>query len=232
MKKHSVFLGFKAGTNKQSVAELALFHMLTSLRKVSSSKENIINGEWSQQKGHELFGKTVGIIGFGNIGQKLAEFLESFECKIIFYDNIILSEEDLLLKFPSKSSSFIKNLHQKDLNSLLEDSDIISIHIPLLDETTNLISTDELNLVKKDIRIINTSRGGIVDEIALFQFLKNNPQAFASFDVFKNEPAFKNPLLYLKNFYATSHLGSMTVEGVISMGLASIDGLDENKIPF
>ena len=232
MKKHSVLLGFKAGTNKQSVAELALFHMLTSLRKVSSSKENIINGEWSQQKGHELFGKTVGIIGFGNIGQKLAELLESFECKIIFYDNIILSEEDLLLKFPLKSSSFIKNLHQKDLNSLLENSDIISIHIPLFDETTNLISTDELNLVKKDIRVINTSRGGIVDEIALFQFLKNNPEAFASFDVFKIEPAFKNPLLYLKNFYATSHLGSMTVEGVISMGLASIDGLDENKIPF
>ena len=108
----------------------------------------------------------------------------------------------------------------------------ISIHIPLFDETTNLISTDELNLVKKDIRVINTSRGGIVDEIALFQFLKNNPEAFASFDVFKIEPAFKNPLLYLKNFYATSPLGSMTVEGVISMGLASIDGLDENKIPF
>ena len=86
--------------------------------------------------------------------------------------------------------------------------------------------------MKNDVKLINTSRGGIVDENALESFLKNNVNAFASFDVFEKEPAYNHPLLDLNNFYATSHLGSMTLEGVISMGMAAIYGLDENEIPI
>ena len=232
MKEHSISLGFQPGTNKQSVAELALMHIFIALRKAPSSKEDICNNIWSQNKGHELFGKTIGIIGFGNIGQRLAELLEPFKCKIVFYDGIEFSKEELVDKFPSRSEDFINNLQQSSLNEVLKEADIVSIHIPLLEETQNLISVDELACLKKDVRIINTSRGGIVDEKALEDFLNQNKNAFAAFDVFEKEPAFNHPLLKLNNFYATSHLGSMTIEGVISMGIAAINGLDENRIPL
>ena len=232
MAKNSISLGFQSGTNKQSVAELALLHMLIALRNLSSSKEDIINNIWSQNKGNELFGKSIGIIGFGNIGQRLAEILEPFQCKIYFYDNVNFSLNDLKRIYPNKSDHFFQNLTQKPLDELLKIADMISIHIPLLKETQNLIKEDELNLMKKDIKIINTSRGGIVDEYALSIFLSANQNAFAAFDVFENEPAFNHPLLDLNNFYATSHLGSMTIEGVISMGMAAINGLDENDIPL
>tara|TARA_B100000482_G_C12613657_1_gene300219 strand:+ start:6912 stop:7880 length:969 start_codon:yes stop_codon:yes gene_type:complete len=232
MKEKGISLGFQPGTNKQSVAELALMHMFMTLRKIPSSKEDISNNIWSQIKGHELYGKSIGIIGFGNIGQRLAELLEPFRCKIIFYDNIKFSDEDLSTKFSSKSKDFLNNLKQISLNELLKKSDIVSIHLPLFDETKNLIGSNELAYLKKDARIVNTSRGGIVDEKALEYFLKNNENAFAAFDVFEKEPAFNHPLLKLNNFYATSHLGSMTIEGVISMGQAAINGLDENRIPL
>ena len=232
MKEHSISLGFQPGTNKQSVAELALMHIFIALRRAPSSKEDICNNIWSQNKGHELFGKTIGIIGFGNIGQRLAELLEPFKCKIVFYDGIEFSKEELVDKFPSRSEDFINNLQQSSLNEVLKEADIVSIHIPLLEETQNLISVDELACLKKDVRIINTSRGGIVDEKALEDFLNQNKNAFAAFDVFETEPAFNHPLLKLNNFYATSHLGSMTIEGVISMGIAAINGLDENRIPL
>jgi|TARA_B110000211_G_scaffold218873_1_gene264099 D-3-phosphoglycerate dehydrogenase len=232
MADKSIALGFQPGTNKQSVAELALMHMLIALRKLPNSKEEILNNIWSQNKGHELYGKSVGIIGFGNIGQRLAELLEPFHCNIFFYDNIDFSYENLKSIYPKKSDSFINNINQKPLNTLLESSDIISIHIPLVKETQNLIQDKEFGLMKEDIRIINTSRGGIVDEDALLKFLTDKTKAFAGFDVFETEPAFNHPLLKLNNFYATSHLGSMTIEGVISMGMAAINGLDENDIPL
>ena len=232
MKERSIALGFKEGTNKQSVAELALMHILVALRKVPSSKEDISNTIWSQKKGNELYGKTIGIIGFGNIGQKLAALLEPFQCSIIFYDNFVFCKEDLQSQFSDRTDSFINNLEQKSLDEVLTVADIISIHLPLLNETKNLIDLNALDRMKDNINIINTSRGGIVNENALFDFLTKNKNAFAAFDVFLEEPAFNNPLLALNNFYATSHLGSMTEEGVLAMGLAAIDGLDENSIPL
>ena len=232
MKDKSIALGFKPGTNKQSVAELALMHVLIALRNLSSSKENITNNQWSQAKGNELLGKTIGIVGFGNIGQRLAALLEPFNCKILFFDSINFSNEDLNSIYQDKSETFLSNIHQKSLHELLSESEIISIHIPLLAETENLIDVNEFSLMKEDVNIINTSRGGIVNEKALETFLIKNKRAFAGFDVFKTEPAFNHPLLELENFYATSHLGSMTIEGVIAMGMAAINGLDENSIPL
>ena len=92
-----------------------------------------------------------------------------------------------------------------------------------------MIDKKLLEISKKDLKLINTSRGGIVNEEHLYNYLINNERAFAAFDVFEVEPAFNSPLLDLKNFFATSHLGSMTEEGVIAMGLAAIEGLDENS---
>lgn len=232
MKKKSIALGFKAGTNKQSVAELALFLILMSLRRIPSSKEEIIARRWNQNKGNELYAKTIGIIGFGNIGQKLAHLLEPFQCRLIFFDSYSFSKKDILRISRNQKNKSLENIQQKTLKEILIESDVISIHLPLLHETRNIIGEYEMSIMKSDVRVVNTSRGGVVDEKALLNFLNNNQEAFASFDVFETEPAFDNPLLNLANFYATSHLGSMTLEGVISMGMAAIDGLDENDIPI
>ena len=229
LKSKGVKLGFTPGVNKQSVAELALTLMLLSLRKIHRNHNEIIEGIWSQEKGVELFGKTIGLLGFGNIGQKLASILQSFDCQIIFFDEKIFSSQELLRI--SKELGFKSDAIQQDeLEAVLNQADILSIHLPLLPDTHNMISTKELNLLKPSVSIINTARGGIVDEFSLHAFLSNNPDAFAAFDVYAEEPALENSLFELPNFFGTSHRSSLTHEGINAMGLAAIAGLDDNKI--
>ncbi|MDB4194751.1 phosphoglycerate dehydrogenase [Gammaproteobacteria bacterium] len=229
LKSKGVKLGFTPGVNKQSVAELALTLTLLSLRKIHRNHTEIVEGTWSQEKGAELFGKTIGLLGFGNIGQKFASLLQSFNCRIIFFDEKIFSNQELLTI--SKELGLKSDAIQQDkLGVVLNQADILSIHLPLLPDTENMISSEELNLLKPSVSIINTARGGIVDETALHAFLSNNPDSFASFDVFSDEPALENPLFELPNFFGTSHRSSLTHEGIIAMGLAAIAGLDDNKI--
>ena len=222
-------LGFTPGVNKQSVAELALTLTLLSLRKIHRNHTEIAEGIWSQENGSELFRKTVGLLGFGNIGQKFASFLAPFDCKIIFFDKKIFSDQEL-----SSISKDIglkpENIKQDKLAAVLHQADILSIHLPLLPETADAISSNELSLAKPSISIINTARGGIVDEYALHAFLSSNPDSFAAFDVYAEEPALENPLFELPNFFGTSHRSSLTHEGINAMGLAAIAGLDDNKI--
>ena len=214
IKKRDIKLGFTPGVNKRPVAELALSLMLTSLRGTHNSLNKIKAGEWSQERGNELFQKTVGILGYGNIGSLLYELLKPFNCNILIFEENIINHQDI---------------NQTSLDDIAKRADIISIHLPLTDKTSYLIDEEFLNACKEDIKIINTSRGGIINEDHLEKFLLKNNNAFAALDVFENEPAFQSPLINLENFFATSHLGSMTEEGVISMGLAAIDGLDQNS---
>ena len=229
LKSKGVRLGFTPGVNKQSVAELTLTLTLLSLRKIHRNHIEISEGIWSQEKGVELFGKTVGLLGFGNIGQKFASFLQPFDCKIIFFDERVFSDEELFST--TKDLGLKRDLIQQDeLEAVLSQADVLSIHLPLLAETENIISIKELNLLKPSVSIINTARGGIINEPALHTFLSNNPDAFAAFDVFAEEPALENPLFELPNFFGTSHRSSLTHEGINAMGLAAIAGLDDNKI--
>jgi len=229
LKSKGVQLGFTPGVNKQSVAELALTLTLLSLRKVHRNHTEITEGIWSQEKGSELFGKTVGLLGFGNIGQKFASFLAPFDCKIIFFDEKVFTNQELL--HVSKDLGLKPDsIHQDELSAVLLHADILSIHLPLLQETEDIISTKELNLLKPSISIINTARGCIVNESALHAFLSSNLDSFAAFDVYAEEPAIDNPLFELPNFFGTSHRSSLTHEGINAMGLAAIAGLDDNKI--
>ena len=214
LKKREIKLGFTPGVNKRPVAELSLSHILTSLRGTHSSIQKIKNGIWSQERGNELYKKTVGILGFGNIGSLLNDLIKPFDCNILVYEINEIDQTDI---------------NQTDLSEIAKKADIISIHLPLTRETNSLINDKFFGLCKKDIKIINTSRGGIINEEHLEKFLSGNENAFATLDVFEEEPAFNSPLLNLPNFFATSHLGSMTEEGVISMGLAAIKGLDQNS---
>ena len=229
LKSKDVRLGFTPGVNKQSVAELALTLALLSLRKIHNNHTEIIDGIWSQDKGSELFGKTVGLLGFGNIGQKFASFLAPFDCKIIFFDEKIFTNQELL-QVSKDLGLKADSINQDELAAVLHHADILSIHLPLLTETQDIINTKELSLLKPSISIINTARGCIVNESALHAFLSNNPDSFAAFDVYAEEPSIGNPLFELPNFFGTSHRSSLTHEGINAMGLAAIAGLDDNKI--
>ena len=219
-KKRNIQIKFQPGSNKQSVAEFTLLLMLNSLRQVHNNKTEIIEGNWTQAKGQELKGKKIGIIGFGNIGSCLVSLLKPFGNKILFFDERKFSSAEID-KFDDK------NLKQASISEVLSTSDIVSIHIPLSSGTKNMINKNAFKQMRESIILINTSRGGIVDEVELYKFLKNNNLAFASFDVFEHEPAFKSPLLKLDNFFASSHRASLTEQGIESMGIAAINGLGD-----
>ena len=227
LKKRNIRLGFTPGVNKQSVAELALTLILIGLKKIQDNNIDIMNGNWSQEKGLELYGKNIGLLGFGNIGQKLASLLQPFNCKISFFDEKKFSKEEIS-DIASKLNYEPNLIKQMSLQQVLKESDILSIHLPLTASTENIISSDELNELRSNVCIVNTARGGIVDEKDLYIFLSKNPCSYAGFDVYKEEPAINNPLFKLKNFFGTSHRSSLTNEGILSMGMAAINGLDDN----
>ena len=229
MTSKGVKLGFTPGVNKQSVAELALTLTMISLRKIHNNHTEIGKGIWSQDKGAELFGKTIGLLGFGNIGQKFASFLAPFDCKIIFFDEKVFTNEELL-SIGKDINLRLDSISQDKLSAVLAQADILSIHLPLLPETKDIINTKELSLLKPTISIINTARGGIVNESALHAFLSSEPDSFAAFDVYAQEPVLEHSLFELPNFFGTSHRSSLTHEGIKAMGLAAIAGLDDNKI--
>ena len=227
LKKRNIRLGFTPGVNKQSVAELALTLILIGLKKIQDNNIDIMNGNWSQEKGLELYGKNIGLLGFGNIGQKLASLLQPFNCRISFLDEKKFSKEEIS-DIASKLNYEPNLIKQMSLQQVLKESDILSIHLPLTASTENIISLDELNELRSNVCIVNTARGGIVNEKDLYIFLSKNPCSYAGFDVYKEEPAINNPLFKLKNFFGTSHRSSLTNEGILSMGMAAINGLDDN----
>jgi len=215
IKQNNIALSISPGSNSQSVAEYALYLILLSLRQNFNNLEEISRRVWSQKKGRDLYGKKIGILGFGNIGKKLTSILKAFNVEIMVFDQI-------KIKLNKTQQSYIT---QVPLNKLLKESDIISIHLPLVEGTNNFLTKKEFALMKKDVVLVNTARGGIVKEGDLYQFLKNNSEAFGAFDVFKKEPIFNSKLFKLPNFFASSHRASLTNEGIFNMGMAAIDGL-------
>jgi len=187
-----------------AVAELVLGLMLSLARQTTRGDRAIRNGQWLKKelKGTELRGKYLGIIGLGNIGKKLGRLARALNMNIIGYDVIPIDEEF------SKEVGLMKD----DLDTLLQSSDYISIHVPLLDSTYHLIDAQKMSTMKKTAKIINTSRGGVVDEDALYNALKNGTLGGAALDVFEKEPAIGNKLAELENIILTPHIGAQTKE--------------------
>ena len=187
-----------------AVAELVLGFMLTLARQTARGDRAIRNGQWlkNELKGTELRGKYLGIIGLGNIGKRLGRLARSLNMNIIGYDVVPIDEE------------FAKEvgLMKADLDTLLQSSDYISIHVPLLDSTYHLINAQKMSTMKKTAKIINTSRGGVVDEDALYEAIKNGNLGGAALDVFEKEPAIGNKLAELDNVLLTPHIGAQTKE--------------------
>jgi len=187
-----------------SVAELVLGFMFALARQIPLGDRGIRDGEWLKNElvGTELKGKYFGIIGLGNIGKRLGRLAKGLYMNIIGFDVIPIDEEF------SKDVGLMKT----DLDTLLQSSDYVSLHVPLLDSTYHMIDAKKLSLMKKTAKIINTSRGGVIDEEALYEALKNGNLGGAALDVFENEPATKNKLATLDNVILTPHIGAQTKE--------------------
>jgi len=187
-----------------AVAELVIGLMLSMAREIPRADREIRNGNWIKKElmGSELKGKYLGIVGLGNIGKRLGRLARALNMNIIGYDVIPIDDEF------SKEVGLMK----ADLDTLLSSADYVSFHVPLLDSTRHMINAEKLKLMKKTARIINTARGGVIDEEALYNSLKEGSLAGAALDVFEVEPATGNSLITLPNFVATPHMGAQTKE--------------------
>jgi phosphoglycerate dehydrogenase-like enzyme len=221
MKKHNVRLGWTGGVNKRSVSELAIAFAITLLHRSVFANVEVKKGRWYQVKGRQLSGCTVGIIGCGHVGKDLVRLLDPFNCKILVHD--ILDFKDFYEKH--KISSV-------DLEELIKQSDVVTLHLPLDESTKNILDKRKLNLLKNDAVLINLARGGLIDEVALKELLINNKIAGAALDVFEIEPPVDLTFAAMDNVLITPHIGGSTEEAILAMGMAAINGLDNAKDPL
>ena len=220
MRKYGKRLGWTGGVNKRSVSELVIAFAITMLREVSAANREVLSGTWRQHVGRQLSGKVVGIIGCGNIGKDLTPLLRAFGCSVLVND--IRNYADFYA---------VHDIEPVSLENLLTRSDVVTLHVPLDESTRCLLDSKRLALMKSDAVLINAARGGLVDETALKQMLKEKQLAAAAFDVFSIEPPQDYELLELPNFLCTPHIGGSAHEAILAMGRAAIKGLELNEIP-
>ena len=198
-----------------SVAELAIAHMLSLSRYLTKADSSMKNGQWikKQLKGSELDGKTLGLIGSGFIAQKTVKLALAFGMKVLVYSPHCTDE-----KAQKMGATCIK------LDDVLKQSDFVSLHLPHNEKSHYLINKEKLSLMKKTAYLIDCSRGGVVDQTALYDVLKNNEIAGAAVDVFEAEPPAKDNLLFsLDNVVLSPHIGANTKEGQIKAGTVCAD---------
>jgi D-3-phosphoglycerate dehydrogenase len=198
-------------SNIVSAAELAISLLLASARFISPAHAALRNGKWARSKytGAELFEKTLGIIGFGRIGQLVAHRMQAFGMHVVAYDPYLQ---------PARAAQL--GVELVELDELLKRSDFITIHLPKTKETANLIGVEALKKVKPSVRIINAARGGVLDEAALYDAITEGRVAGAGLDVFSTEPCTDSPLFQLDQVVATPHLGASTDEAQERAGIA------------
>jgi D-3-phosphoglycerate dehydrogenase len=198
-------------SNIVSAAELAISLLLASARFISPAHAALKNGKWARSKytGAELFEKTLGVVGFGRIGQLVAHRMQAFGMSVVAYDPYLQ---------PAKAAQL--GVELVELDELLKRSDFITIHLPKTKETANLIGVEALKKVKKEVRIINAARGGVLDEAALYDAIVEGRVAGAGLDVYVTEPCTDSPLFQLDQVVATPHLGASTDEAQERAGIA------------
>ncbi len=195
----------EASTN--GVAELAVAHMLALLRHIPQATASMKNGKWPKKelKGNELGSCTVGIIGLGRIGKRTAELVQCFGAKVIGHDPYVKEVQGI-------------DIEMVGLNELLTSADIVSLHLPHIDETHHLIGEEEFGKMKNSVYLVNCARGGVIDEDALYSALKDGNIRGAALDVFEVEPPTDLKLMELDNFICTPHLGAQAVESSNRVG--------------
>jgi D-3-phosphoglycerate dehydrogenase len=205
--------------NMNSVAELIIGLAFNCVRRITQSQFSVLHGLDKNSplylSGYELSGKTLGLVGLGKIGISVGKKLrDAFAMKVIVYDPFVAAEH-------CHSLGFVKT---ESLDELCGKGDIISVSVPLTEKTKNMIARHELSLMKETAVLINTSRGGIINEDDLYEVLKNHQIFGAALDVFVREPVPKNhPLLTCDNFIATPHNGANTADALIRMGVGAVE---------
>jgi D-3-phosphoglycerate dehydrogenase len=186
------------GSNADSVAEHTVLMILASMRNIVNSHNRV--SEWNRElfTGRELKSKVVGLLGFGAIGREVAKRLGGFGVQILAYD-----------VFMDEKKADELNAKPVELDELLKESDIISVHVPLLESTHHMINEETISTMKDGVVIVNTSRGAVIKEKALVSALSTGK---VSLDVFENEPLSESKLLELKNVILTPHIGGVTHE--------------------
>ncbi|MGR9051960.1 MAG: phosphoglycerate dehydrogenase [Gammaproteobacteria bacterium] len=196
--------------NATTTAELAIAHLLSLSRHLPSADRSVRGGKWERSKlvGLEVAHKTLAILGFGTIGRIVANRAQGLGMQVIGYDPFVT---------PEVFESY--NVTPVDLDELVARADYLTLHCPLIDKTRGIIGRDELARMKKGAMLINCARGGLVDEAALYDALKNKNLAGAALDVYENEPPADSPLLELDNIVFTPHLGASTVEAQVAVSV-------------
>ena len=205
----SIPVVFAKNANAISVAEYVVAAILSFSRKLYLATEDVKKGNWNRQlfTGNEIYGRTLGLIGIGEIGTRLALRAKAFGMNIVGYDPF-LAPYELVIK-----DAGVKLL---SLEEVLAGADFLSLHVPLSNATRNLIDARRLNLMKPTAYIINTARGGIIDEAALYEALKNNRLAGAALDVLAIEPPTGSPMLELGNVLISPHFAGLTEEAQVN----------------
>jgi D-3-phosphoglycerate dehydrogenase len=202
--KRGIVVTHVPGYATEAVAEYVFALLLAAIRKVRLADEHVRKGDfdWRPFGGSELAGKTLGIVGTGSIGCRVAEIAKAFKMQVLGFD-----------KYPNQKRAEEIGMKYVDLNTLLKESDFITLHVTLTSETERMIGRKEINVMKKGAVIINTSQGKVIDEKALTDSLKSDKLSYAGLDVFEEEPPSKdNPLFKLDNTVLSPHIGFNTVE--------------------
>lgn len=213
------------GINSNAVSEHVLALMLSMVRMIPRLSRTMKEGTWERAVYHEFHAMTVGLLGFGDIACKVADKLQPFGTRILAYD-----------VFPNIKAAEDRNVRMTSMEEVLKQSDVISIHVPSLPETYHMINRDTIELMKENVYLINTARGSIVDEKALYTALKSGRIAGAAVDVYEQEPAAAdNPLFGLDNFIGTPHVSAESYESYEMCGIetaqAIVDVLINKKKP-
>jgi D-3-phosphoglycerate dehydrogenase len=220
LERRGVRLGWTGGVNRRSVAELAVMFAVALFHRVPAATRQVQGGGWSPVRGRLLSDRTVGVLGCGHVGKDVVRLLEPFGCRVLAHD---------LLDFPE----FYARHHVTpvDLAALLRGSDVVTIHLPLDASTRGMLDAARLATMKPGAVLVNTARGGIVEEAAVKAMLRDGRLAGAGFDVLAAEPAVDAELVALPNVMVTPHIGGSTEEAVLAMGRAAIDGLATADLP-
>lgn len=197
--------------NTLAAAELTVAMLLALARNIAPADQALRAGKWDRKKymGSEVYGKTVGVIGLGKIGREVVSRLQAFGMSVLGYDPFLKPEQAEAL-----------GITLADLDTLYQESDYITVHVPKTKETTGMISADKIALMKPTVRLINVARGGILDEAAVAEAVQSGRIAGAAIDVYTTEPApADNPLLGVANILTTPHLGASTEEAQVNVAL-------------
>lgn len=215
-KKRKIAIGWTGGVNKLSVAEMALGYMLMLCRNLFVTSNELKNGIWNKAGGFQLSGKKVGIIGVGYIGKEVIRLLKTFNCKI--YVNDIINQDEYYKE---------NNLIETSKEEIFKTCDIVTIHTPYDDTTKEIVNLEVFKIMKKSSFIINSARGGIINENDLKYALQNKLIGGAAIDAYIEEPPTDKELLNLPNLICTPHIGGNSKEAVEAMGMSAIKHLVE-----